>query len=590
MDDTKRATILQRIAELPSGGITYKTINGKRYAYYQWRENGKQRARRVHDDELGQLASQIEERKELQAQIKQEEHRRDNVRSVDDLHFSTSLRIGEQLVRFTEPVAKWRKRACFDMLSEYIYGGTNDRVLVLYGLRRTGKTTLIRQLIWEMDAEHRARTAFMQVAPGNTLADVNRDLQLLEHEGFRYLFIDEVTFMDDFIEGAALFSDVFAASGMKIVLSGTDSLGFLFSEDEQLYDRCTLVHTTFIPYREFAGVLGIHDIDEFIRYGGTMSIGGADYNGWGPFSDSASASAYVDSAIASNIQHSLKNYRYGGHFRHLRELYDHGELTSAINRIVEDINHAFTIEVLTRNFKSRDLGISAKNLRSDRDNPTNILDLIDITGVTKRLKTALEIRDAGERIVAIDDAIRIEIREYLDLLDLTVPIDVASLAAPGSVGSITTIAQPGLRYAQADALVESLLGDETILHLPLADRMRILERIRSEIKGRMMEEIVLLETKKARPACNVFKLQLDIGEVDMVVFDKRKAVCELYEVKHSAMRDPRQCRHLLDEGNRERIAFRYGKIVGTYVIYRGEATEEGIVRYLNVQDYLMSLQ
>ena len=38
--------------------------------------------------------------------------------------------------------------------------------------------------------------------------------------------------MEDFIEGAALFSDVFAASGMKIVLSGTDSPGFLFTEDE----------------------------------------------------------------------------------------------------------------------------------------------------------------------------------------------------------------------------------------------------------------------------------------------------------------------------------------------------------------------
>lgn len=68
--------------------------------------------------------------------------------------------------------------------------------------------------------------------------------------------------MEDFIEGAALFSDVFAASGMKIVLSGTDSLGFLFTEDEQLYDRCILLHTTWIPYREFEAVLGISGIDE----------------------------------------------------------------------------------------------------------------------------------------------------------------------------------------------------------------------------------------------------------------------------------------------------------------------------------------
>ena len=34
------------------GGITFKTINGKRYAYYQWTENGKQHSRRVKDDEF----------------------------------------------------------------------------------------------------------------------------------------------------------------------------------------------------------------------------------------------------------------------------------------------------------------------------------------------------------------------------------------------------------------------------------------------------------------------------------------------------------------------------------------------------------
>ena len=50
----------------------------------------------------------------------------------------------------------------------------------------------------------------------------------------RDIFIDEVTLMDDFIEGAALLSDIYAASGMKIVLSGTDSLGFWISKSNQL--------------------------------------------------------------------------------------------------------------------------------------------------------------------------------------------------------------------------------------------------------------------------------------------------------------------------------------------------------------------
>jgi len=86
---------------------------------------------------------------------------------------------------------------------------------------------------------------------------------------------------------------------------------------------------------------------------------------------------YVDSAIARNIQHSLKNYRDGNHFRHLAELYEADELTSAINRIVEDINHRFTLSVLTKDFKSNDLLLSAKNLLRDRNEPNTILQQID---------------------------------------------------------------------------------------------------------------------------------------------------------------------------------------------------------------------
>lgn len=45
----------------------------------------------------------------------------------------------------------------------------------MYGLRRTGKTTLIRQLISEMDATMRSKTVFIQVQDSRTLDDVNQD-------------------------------------------------------------------------------------------------------------------------------------------------------------------------------------------------------------------------------------------------------------------------------------------------------------------------------------------------------------------------------------------------------------------------------
>lgn len=501
-----------------------------------------------------------------------------------------AVRIGKELERFAEPVAKWRKRECYGQLQDYVYGDIYDRVYILYGLRRTGKTTLIRQLISEMDAEMRSKAVFIQIQNSKTLDDVNQDLKYLEASGYRYVFIDEATLLDDFIEGAALLSDVFAASGMKIVLSGTDSLGFMFTEDEELYDRCIMSHTTFIPYREFESVLGVAGIDDYIRYGGTMSLGGRHYNESSMiFASRKSTDEYVDSAIARNIQHSLKNYQYEGHFRSLRDLYDKNELTNAINRIVEDINHRFTLEVLTRDFKSNDLRISAKNLRKDRQEPVDILDRIDIAKVNETLKSLLEIRDKAEQSVEIQDVHRIEIKEYLDLLDLTVDIETRWMSDYNRKETRTAFSQPGMRYSQAEALIKSLMQDEKFRDMSLEMRKRVTERIMDEIKGRMMEDIVLLETKLSRKNCEVFKLQFAVGEFDMVVFDPEEGNCAVYEIKHSMEAVPQQCRHLLDEKKCRDTEFRYGKITGKYVIYRGERAELGNVAYLNVEEYLKNL-
>lgn len=597
MSKEEYSTIINEIENLPQGGISYKKINGKEYAYYQWRENGKQRSRRVKDDELELLTNQISRRKELQNILKNN-NMAVKITPQSTYNFHCAIRIGDELDRFVKPVKDWKKRQCYHQLYDYVYSDIQDKVFILYGLRRTGKTTIIRQLISDMDREMRNRTVFIQMQDKKTLADINQDLKYLESKGYKYIFIDEVTLLDDFIEGAALFSDVFAASGMKIILSGTDSLGFIFAENEELYDRCIRVHTTFIPYREFENVLGICGIDNYICYGGTMSLSGNHYNNYSTiFSTKKSTDEYVDSAIARNIQHSLKNYQYANHFRSLKELYDKSELTSAINRIVEDINHRFTLEVLTENFKSHDLQISAKNLRKDRENPTDILDQIDIAQVNKMLKELLEIRDREDQFVEITDAHRKEIKEYLDLLDLTVEIENRWMTDYNKKEMRTVFSQPGMRYSQAEALISSLMQDDKFRDLSLSERKRITQRILDEVRGRMMEDIILLETKIAKKDCEVFRLQFAVGEFDMVVFNPNEGNCQIYEVKHSNKIVLQQCKHLLDTEKLKETEFRYGPITGKYVIYRGENTllkdvvkniEEN-VSYLNVEEYLKQL-
>ena len=394
------------IAALPVGYISRKTIDGKVKLYHQWTENGKKKSKYLDDQTAEQLQRLIDKRRELQQQLKtakallpKSTPARKTPKAVHE--FKTTVSIGNALERFVKPVAEYRRRDGYQNLEQYLYQDSFGKVFILYGLRRTGKTTLIRQAIAAMKREDFDRAAFIQMRPGDNLGDVNFDLRWLEENQYKYVFLDEVTFAQDFIEGAALLSDIYAASGMKIVLSGTDSLGFLFSESEELYDRCVMLHTTLIPYREYERVLGIQGIDQYIRYGGTMVLGGKHYNDKKTFESAESADEYVDSAIARNIQHSLEYYQHGDHFRHLIELYDKGELTSAINRVVEDINHRFTVDVLTRDFLSNDLGISASNMRRDRSRPNNILDRIDQKAFTEGLRHALEILNKPEQTVVI---------------------------------------------------------------------------------------------------------------------------------------------------------------------------------------------
>ena len=590
MDKTKIEYFKEYISQLPSGNITYKTINGKRYPYYQWtdKETGKQRNRVVKPDELEELSYKIFIRKDLEKRIKAAGEKR--YESKEEVEFFSYVLRGKDLKKFAQPTVQWKKRECFTKIHDYVYGNSTDRVFILYGLRRTGKTTLIRQLIAEMPEDMLAKTAFMQVNNTLNLARMNLDLKRLSDLGYRYLFIDEVTLMDDFIEGAALFSDVYATRGIKIVLSGTDSLGFIFSEDRELYDRCYMLHTTFVPYREFEGVLGVKGIDEYIRYGGTMSLGGVDYNQAGmTFATKESTSEYVDSAIAHNIQHSLKNYQYEGHFRHLAELYEAKELTNAINRVVEDINHRFTIEVLTKNFRSSDLSLAAKNLLRDRNEPNDILYRVDTEQITEQLMQLLKIKNKPELKVELTDDHRYEIKEYLDLLDLTVDLDVVYLSKLNKKEKHTAISQPGMRYSQAESLIKSLMNDDIFRNLPLTERNAVTQRILSDVRGRMLEDMVLLETKIAKPECEVFKLLFDVGEFDMVVFNPETASCEIYEIKYSKEIVPQQTKHLLDEKKCMDTEFRYGTITGKYVLYRGESQMVDGVKYLNVEKYLKML-
>ena len=595
----------KRIETLPRGTIVTKNIDGKPYFYQQYKENKKTVSNFLTNDEAEKMRPLIEERRELQKKLRAMKKNLPAAAKLDDsTSFIMNAITGAGLLEMAETAKDFKKRDCYEKISSYLYGKPADKVCLVYGLRRTGKTTLLKQLVLDMKEEDRKQTIYIKARVGETIADLNKDIKLAREQGIKFFLIDEITLLEDFIDNAALLSDVYAVQGLKFVLSGTDSLGFYFAESEELYDRAVTVHTTFIPYKEHARLLGIKSIDEYIRYGGTLKAGELDFEDAelnveeASFRDDETARRYIDTAICKNIQHSLKCYQKGRYFRHLRELYDANELTNAINRIIEDENHDFTVKVITDLFESHDLGSTAQLLRKarDEDKRTDILDEIDKSQILETLKKILEIKEKDNQTIGITDSHVEEIKQYLKRLDLIDDLDIETLTGSEGKLSYTIFTQPGMRFCQAQALVYSLMKDEQIKNLQEREINLITEKIIEGVLGHMLEDIVIYETKRVlmpnrhENKKQVFQIRFEAGEFDMVIYDNQTNTCEIYEIKHSLEAVPFQYRHLINEDKIELTEKRFGKITKKCVLYRGETMQsENDVMYKNVEEYLNEL-
>ena len=589
------------LEKLPIGSISRKKIAGKTRYYRQWVEDGRTKSVYLKESEVDDVRRQIERRRELVKMLRPygEVKRRSVSRD-------SAIKTGRELSDWADFVSGWDFRDVFPDIVKFLRWPTESKVLIVFGIRRTGKTTMLQQAVRALTREEFAKAAYIKVRAGDTLETMDDRLSRLHGKGVRYVFIDEVTLMDDFIDGASLFSDVYAPMGMKIVLSGTDSLGFRMSIDQELFDRAYMLHTSFVPFREYSRLLKIDDIDEYISYGGLLRRGEKNLDD--PLANEPDASCrdeestrrYIDTAIARNIQHSLACCRDGRYFGALRELYEKDELTNAINRVIEDMNHEFLASVLSRPFKSSDLGIASRQLMTDRkaERRRRLDRMLDKGAVTKELMRYLDIRNAESLSVRVSDEHAASIKAYLKKLDLIRDCPIRRLRGKTVEEGVRVLfSQPGMRFCQAEALVRAMMKDSSFAAEPPEEQEYVTGRILDDVRGRMLEDIVLMETIAVTPrpreifsGREVFKLQFETGEFDMVVRDLGTRTCELFEVKHSKERVDEQFRHLVDAELISRTEKAFGKVTSRTVLYRGEDFDHPAgVAYRNVETYLKKL-
>ncbi len=599
--NTQISELENQIAMLPVGYISKKMINGKERFYQQWTENGKVKSKYIKNEELVDFQKKIELRKTLQSKLSELKSSAAFIEtpSIENTKFNLRVMYGKNLKDFASQTKAFQKRDCFVQLENYLYSDTLDKVCLVYGLRRTGKTTMLRQALYGMKEGDFKRSVYIKATVTDTMESLNKDLKQLREMGMKFVFIDEVTLISDFIDSAAILSDIYSAMGMKIVLSGTDSLGFWLAVHEELYDRAEMIHTTYIPFAEHSRLLGINDVDEYIRYGGTLKAGIWDFENKelnteeASFRDNESTRIYIDTAICTNIQHSLKCYQDGNHFRNLYDLYEKKELTGVINRIIENESHKFLIQIFTDDFMSHDLHLLDRNLRNDREeeNRIEIFENLDEASVTKNLMEILKIKNKDLQTVQITDDHVNEIKEYLEALDLLDNCDLRAIGRKLKFSENNIFTQPGMRFCQAKALVHSILKDEKFNQLSEPVKAFITERLLTTVMGHMLEDIVLLNTKRRyEKNKEVFKLYFAAGEFDMVIYDRKKAEIECFEIKHSDEIVEDQAKHLLNEANITNTEKMYGKVIRRCVLYKGgSGIASNGIEYKNVEEFLKGM-
>ena len=204
---------------------------------------------------------------------------------------------------------------------------------------------------------------FMRCDEGVTLAQMRMtiDTALTANPNCRKIFIDEVTKTKWFINSSSFLADDCSARGIRVVLTGTDSLCFWIASNGELYGRTTFLHTTYIPFKEYNYLLS-KSLDDYIRYGGTLTESGSR----NAFHSPESTEQYTNIAIVDNILHTLNRWNAGDNIGYdvLRNLIDNGFLSSAINKVLEYHTCNFDIDQINDPFKPHDFG-SVKQMMKD---------------------------------------------------------------------------------------------------------------------------------------------------------------------------------------------------------------------------------
>lgn len=502
------------------------------------------------------------------------------------------------------------KRSCFSLLDKYIQSGPSEsRMCVLYGLRRSGKTELMKQCIDSLGVK-KTKAMLLTCLEGSDFDDVLRILDDGCEKGFDYFFIDEVTYAKGFQNVGEILSNSYVnIRHKKVVITGTDSLGLSLPASSKQYDRCLFIHTTYFPYVEYCRITDCSSIDEYIRRGCALS---ADLPK-NRFENYDLTNEYIQTSIVDNIIHSLEKYEDTDHYpKTLTETYSEEELKNAILRAVNLYSGEITLKALNKEYKSSMIGSGMNVLANDRINPITYQGLFDSAKAEENIRSILGVMKNDEMTSPINAQGRAEILSFLNTIDvfkkipaLRVVDDVVSIGED----SLEIMTHPGIFHSTIKYTLQELEKmDNWFTNSSKEQRDMLIIRSSQSILGHVMENIIVNDVFQL--LCNgnnpslsclddsdkrwyVSKLNASINgkkyESDIIIIDRPNKSVYLFEVKHSSDAVDKQSSHLEAPDFLKCIEDNFGIIKGRAVLYNGVTDTSFEVPRINASDFLKTL-
>ncbi len=468
-----------------------------------------------------------------------------------------------------------RSRFCQKDLMSFLE--TNDsKICGIYGLRRTGKTTLMLQTIRSMNQDNRLKyedIVLIRCTNNDNYIDIER---ILDEIPQKYIFIDEITKAENFIGLASSLSDKYVDK--RIVIAGTDSASLLYAKQNELYDRMTVIRTTYVSYAEYNYLLkkGLMD---YIKYGGTLTDGETIYNSEENLED------YTNSSIVSNICHSVKYAKDENGYRRLYDLYQSGDLESAINKTIEKNAREFSLRVMTGVYNKSNLFGSTKELLLKHKDELCEEDIDTIVF----WKDHSEICDYIMKRMNLGDSSEIKQSDIEMITNFLIKLDVLD-----KVDNEIFFTQTGMQHCFAELLMEGIVNTREYQSLYPQTQKKVLEKIEQDSVGHILEHIIRTDVTKTPELSKMEIGKIDNmgnGEFDLYIINPDTHNAIVYEIKRSFIDAPQQYQHLINAdfcGEFERA--HKCTILEKAVIYQGESkTLSNGIKYHNAEYFLSHL-